>query len=66
MLSEMGPKRAEEWRKNLETLIGCKGATFLLGDEPDDSIEDITARIAVEVEMEGEEEAVEDSEGDSM
>jgi hypothetical protein len=56
VLSEKGPERAKEWRRKVETLVGCKGVTFAIGDEPDPLIEEITSRIAVEVEMEVEEE----------
>lgn len=59
MVSELGPKRAKEWRISLETLAGCIGTTtFVLGDEPEDLIEDITSKIAIEIEMENEEECV--------
>lgn len=49
----------------LKTLIGSKKSlTFVLGDEPEDLIEDVTARIAVAILEEEEEE--EEGEFDDM
>lgn len=56
VISKKAPERAEEWKNTLKTLVGSKKSlTFVLGDEPEDLIEDVAARIAVAV-LEEEEE----------
>lgn len=63
VISKKAPERAEEWKKALKTLVGSKKClTFVLGDEPEDLIEDVAARIAVAIELEEEEEEEEETE----
>ncbi len=66
VISKKAPERAEEWKKALKTLVGSKKSlTFVLGDEPEDLIEDVAARIAVAI-LEEEEEEEEEEELDDM
>ena len=68
MISKKASERAEEWKKTLKTLVGSKKSlTFVLGDEPEDLIEDVAARIAVAIleEEEEEEEELDDMDEDS-
>ena len=68
VISKKAPERVEEWKKALKTLVGSKKSlTFVLGDEPEDLIEDVAARIAVAIleEEEEEEEELDDMDEDS-
>ena len=57
VISKKASERVEEWRTALKPLVGSnKSVTFALGDEPEDLIEDVSARIAIQMEMEAEEE----------
>ena len=61
VISKKAPERAEEWKKALKTLVGSKKSmTFVLGDEPEDLIEDVSAEIALAIELEEAEKDVED------
>jgi hypothetical protein len=52
----MAPQRTEEWKRALEKGFGSKRRmTFVLGDEPEDLIEDVAARIITDFELEAEE-----------
>ena len=62
MLGERAPERAKEWKQKLVTLVDSgKSTVFRIGDEPDDLVEEITAKIAVEIAMEAEEEDMDDN-----
>jgi hypothetical protein len=57
VICKKAPDRIKEWKKALETRVGSKeSTTFVLGDEPEELIEDVAARIAAEIELEAEEE----------
>lgn len=61
MISKKAPERAEEWKKALKTLVSSKKSmTFVLGDEPEDLIEDVSAEIALAIALEEAEKDMED------
>jgi hypothetical protein len=61
IISRKALERAEEWKKALKTLVGSKRSmTFVLGDEPEDLIEDMSVEIALAIELEEAEKGVED------
>jgi len=63
VISKRGPERAEEWKKALKKLVGSeKSLTFVLGDEPEDLIEDVAAGIALALELVEEEQDMEEKE----
>ena len=56
MISKKALERAEEWNKTLKMLINSKKSlTYVLDDESKDLIEDMTARIAIAIELKKEE-----------
>lgn len=65
MLSAKGPQRAEQWKKAVQKGFGSeknvkfaseRSLSFVLGDEPEELIEDVVARIAADFELAAEEE----------
>ena len=66
MIGNEAPEKAKEWRKALRARVDSKmNVTFALRNEPEDLIEDVSARIAIETEMEAEDEAMDDMDEDS-
>ena len=66
VISKKAPERVKEWKKALKTQVGSKKSmTFVLGDEPEDLIEDVSAEIALAIELgEGEKDMEEDVSGE--
>ena len=65
MLSTKGPQRAEQWKKALQKgfdseknakFVSERRVSFVLGDEPEELIEDVAARITADFELAAEEE----------
>ena len=63
VISKKASERVEEWRTALKPLVGSeKSLTFVLGDEPEDLIEDVAAGIALALELVEEEQDMEEKE----
>ena len=71
MLSTKGPQRADQWKRTLQKGFGSeknvkfvseRSVSFVLGDEPEELIEDVAARITADFELAAEEEEEEEEE----
>lgn len=75
MISTKGPQRTEQWKEAVQKGFGSeknvkfasgRSLSFVLGDEPEELIEDVTARITADFELAAEEEEENSNEESDM